>query len=166
MTGDVFCRSCVCGLGTAIVLGFEQAGIKVNGQRVSDLAASGDINALNNLLTNCSAIMGIELLQAGALTAQALGQLGSCDVNQTSLNCAGPADSVPEASGGLAATSDAASDAAAAAAAAAAPSAAAVQEGSQQQPAAKPAVSAAANMASTRHVAALLAAVSWMLVLM
>lgn len=89
MADVAFCKSCVCGLGTAIVLGFQQAGVKINGKPVTEIAAAGDINTMNTLLNNCSAEMGIELLQAGALSAEALQQLTECNVSETSLNCAG-----------------------------------------------------------------------------
>lgn len=152
MTDATFCNSCVCGLGTAIVLSFDKAGTKVNGQPVSALAASGDIATLSNLLSNCSAVMGIELLQAGALTAQALGQLSTCDVNQSSLDCASAA--APGTAPGVMSTTNGS-----AGPATAAPGSVSALERGQQQHTAKSAVSAAAAHAPAMPMVALATAV-------
>ncbi|KAF6252217.1 hypothetical protein COO60DRAFT_1644230 [Scenedesmus sp. NREL 46B-D3] len=89
-SGPAFCSSCICAVGTALVSGFDRAGVLINGQRVSDLAAADDeagVGAVNALMANCSAILGVQLLDSGALTTPALAALGDCSVDAASLAC-------------------------------------------------------------------------------
>ncbi len=91
---DSFCASCICGVGTALVLGLDAAGVRINGQPVSALAAGGDASSLNSLIANCSGLLGGALLQSGALSAAGLAALSACDVAAASISCAtvaGPA---------------------------------------------------------------------------
>lgn len=165
MADVAFCKSCVCGLGTAIVLGFQQAGVKINGKPVTEIAAAGDINTMNTLLNNCSAEMGIELLQAGALSAEALQQLTECNVSETSLNCAGE--------GGAAAGAPLPGQTASSGSAAAqTPAGGAASTGASQSPASQPAAapatasnSAAGAEKNVNAVAAvgMVVAAAWML---
>jgi hypothetical protein len=63
-TGPAFCSSCICAVGTALVSGFDRAGVLINGQRVGDLAAADDeagVGAVNALMANCSAILGVQV---------------------------------------------------------------------------------------------------------
>lgn len=63
-SGPAFCSSCICAVGTALVSGFDRAGVLINGQRVSDLAAADDeagVGAVNALMANCSAILGVQV---------------------------------------------------------------------------------------------------------
>lgn len=56
-----FCNSCICGVGIALVLGLDAAGVQVNGQPITALAAgaSGDSSAaVNSLLGSCQATLG------------------------------------------------------------------------------------------------------------
>jgi hypothetical protein len=65
-TGPAFCSSCICAVGTALVSGFDRAGVLINGQRVGDLAAADSeagVGAVNALMANCSAILGVQVRQ-------------------------------------------------------------------------------------------------------
>jgi hypothetical protein len=56
-----FCSSCVCAVGTANLLGFEAAGVLLQGQRVSQLAAvdyPAAVGAVSMLANTCSAVLG------------------------------------------------------------------------------------------------------------
>jgi hypothetical protein len=64
LSGPAFCSSCICAVGTALVTGFDRAGVLINGQRVGDLAAADDeagVGAVNALMGNCSAILGVQV---------------------------------------------------------------------------------------------------------
>lgn len=84
-TGAFGCGSCICALGSALVLGFQEAGVRVDGRPVTDLAAAAQ---LNQLLDDCSATIGLALLDSGALTTAALTSLATCDISAATLNCA------------------------------------------------------------------------------
>lgn len=63
-SGAAFCSSCICAVGTALVSGFDRAGVLINGRRVGDLAAAdgeAGVGAVNALMANCSAILGVQV---------------------------------------------------------------------------------------------------------
>ncbi|WIA21791.1 hypothetical protein OEZ86_008262 [Tetradesmus obliquus] len=71
-SGAAFCSSCICAVGTALVSGFDRAGVLINGRRVGDLAAAdgeAGVGAVNALMANCSAILGVQGLPAVMLAA-------------------------------------------------------------------------------------------------
>ncbi|KAF8054977.1 hypothetical protein HT031_006867 [Scenedesmus sp. PABB004] len=90
-----FCASCVCGVGTALVAGMERAGVALGGVPVAQLAAAGDLAGVNALVTNCSALLGAQLLASGALSGDALAALGFCQVDGAALDCAALAGAPP-----------------------------------------------------------------------
>jgi hypothetical protein len=58
---QAFCSSCICAVGTANLLGFEAAGVLLQGQRVSQLAAAdypAAVGAVSMLANTCSAVLG------------------------------------------------------------------------------------------------------------
>lgn len=64
LSGQGFCSSCICAVGSALVIGFEKAGVLINGQRVSDLASSTDpagTGAVDMLMANCSTLLGLQV---------------------------------------------------------------------------------------------------------
>jgi hypothetical protein len=66
-SGPAFCSSCICAVGTALVSGFDRAGVLINGRRVGDLAAADSeagVGAVNALMANCSAILGVQVRHA------------------------------------------------------------------------------------------------------
>uniref|UniRef100_A0A383WGR6 SPARK domain-containing protein n=1 Tax=Tetradesmus obliquus TaxID=3088 RepID=A0A383WGR6_TETOB len=154
-SGAAFCSSCICAVGTALVSGFDRAGVLINGRRVGDLAAAdgeAGVGASNALMANCSAILGVQLLDSGALTTPALTALGDCSVDAGSLACA------------AAATPAAATPAPAGAAAASAPEvAAASRTESPAAPAAAPAPSSAAAAAVPQGLPAVMLAAAGVL---
>lgn len=78
-----FCNSCICGVGVALAAGFEAAGAQINGQPITSLAAS-DPNAVNGILGQCQTTLGLQLLQSGAVSADAIAQ---CDVEAAGNAC-------------------------------------------------------------------------------
>lgn len=76
----------MCGVGIALVTGLDAAGVKINGQPISTVAAS-DSSAVNNLLSQCSATLGTQLLGSGALTSAGVAQLTKCDIQAASNSC-------------------------------------------------------------------------------
>jgi hypothetical protein len=87
-----FCNACICGVGVALVVGLDAAGVKVNGQPLSALAVSNS-SAVNGVLTQCQTTLGLQLLQSGTVTADAVTQLGKCDVQAAGNNCLGQVQS-------------------------------------------------------------------------
>jgi hypothetical protein len=74
------------------VTGLEAAGIQVDGQPISSLTTAptngtdsgGGIAAL---LDACAPVLGLQLLQSGALTSAALAELTKCDARAAGRTC-------------------------------------------------------------------------------
>lgn len=81
-----FCNSCTCGIGVALVTGLEAAGVTVNGQPLSILAAA-DPAAFRRILDQCQGNLGVQLLQSGAVSADAAATLAQCDVQAAADAC-------------------------------------------------------------------------------
>jgi hypothetical protein len=68
------------------VVGLEAAGAQINGQPITTLAAS-DSNAVNAILGQCQTTLGLQLLQSGAVSADAIAKLAQCDVQAAGSAC-------------------------------------------------------------------------------
>lgn len=73
-------------MGLALVVGLEAAGAQVNGQSLTALAAS-DPNAINGILGQCQTTLGLQLLQSGAITADAVAKLAQCNIEAAGDAC-------------------------------------------------------------------------------
>uniref|UniRef100_A0A383WFB7 Uncharacterized protein n=1 Tax=Tetradesmus obliquus TaxID=3088 RepID=A0A383WFB7_TETOB len=89
LQGASFCSSCVCAVGVANLLGFEAAGVLLQGQQLSALAAAdyaAAVGAVSVLADTCSTVLGARLLESGSLTPAALVAFAGCSAS--SLQCA------------------------------------------------------------------------------
>lgn len=89
--GPTYCFTCVCSIGQSILVGFEKAGVKINGVPiVANTNATVDgVSPVSTLMTSCSSIIGFQLISQGNLTSDALTALAdSCDIQATSDACA------------------------------------------------------------------------------
>jgi hypothetical protein len=68
------------------VTGLEAAGVTVNGQPLSILAAA-DPAAFRRILDQCQGNLGVQLLQSGAVSADAAAKLARCDVQAAADAC-------------------------------------------------------------------------------
>jgi hypothetical protein len=68
------------------VVGLEAAGAQMNGQPITSLAAL-ITSAVNSILDQCQTTLSLQLLQSGALSADAIAKLAQCDVEAAGNAC-------------------------------------------------------------------------------
>lgn len=74
LQGASFCSSCVCAVGVANPLGFEAAGVLLQGQQLSALAAAdyaAAVGAVSVLADTCSTVLGARVSDVVRLQAAA-----------------------------------------------------------------------------------------------